>query len=429
MSEEISRQIEDAAAARSREAASRTNSAQLADLIVAGATRRRRARGFALATFAVVGVLAIAGGTVAAMGAWGPDTVAPATQSATPTAIKSTAPSTSTSPSPSATPVADGGLDGIADYPALAPARGEGFPSAYVMEDWVWDHVGKGWSLESYSMRRDPYVEPTPEVPDAAIYLLSPDGAAFELVSLDHAQSNGLRVVSWREGERKAVVWWESDGVIDGDAAELDLETGVLDPLDFTMPGKVHSTWEDPIAVSADGTELWWARALDGTLRYYRWSQANGWTTAAVNDLPGLGTNVGFNLAGDFPGVSPYTRQDGGAVALERTDAVGDGWGGSVLEYAVYDVERDVVTLTQATFDTEALGLEGWSGSDTLEYIVYDGEGKRVSTEKMTLNGAPALGPVPAEFMDGTLGKAGESAVVGFGEATANGVFYRECSC
>ncbi len=429
MSEEIGRQIEDAAAARSREASSRVDRARLADSIVAGATRRRRVRGFATAAFAVVGVLAVAGGTVAAMAAWGPDAVAPATQGATPSA---TVPAeSSASPSPTVTaPVADVGLDGIADYPALAAARGEGFPSAYVMEDWVWDHVGPGWSLESYSMRLGAYVEPAQEAPNPVVYLVSPDGAAFELVALDHAQSTGLRVVSWREDERTATVWWEGDGTNSGDAAELDLQTGALDPLDFTMPGKIHSRWETPIAVAADGTELWEAGASGVAPRFYRWSHADGWTVAAINALPGLGTTSGFSLFGEFnPGPAKYVRDDGNAVVLERVKDGGDpDMGDPPIEIATYNLARDVVTLTQVPPSFEGWELFGWPAPDTLEYVHQSADLTSISST-VVLRGAPAQGPVPAEFNDGPIGQTGRSAVVGFGEATARGVFFRVCGC
>lgn len=434
MSEEISRQIEAAAAARSREAASRVDPSHLADFIVAGATRRRRVRALATAAFAVVGVLVLAGGTVAAVGAWGPDAVAPATQSATPTSSETAEASTSPSPSPTATaPAADVGLDGIANYPALAPSRGEGFPTAHVMEDWVWDHVGPGWSLESYSMAWDPYTEPSPEIPNAVVYLVSPDGATFELVTFDHPRSAGLKVVSWREDERKALVWWEGNGVDEGDAAELDLQTGVLDPLDFTMPGKVHSMYEQPVAVSSDGTELWVAWRDGVGQRYYRWSFAEGWTAASINDLAGLGTLSGFNVLSQLgPSERAYVRADGGAVALGRFKDGDDSYGGaSPVEIAIYDLERDVVTLTEVAPGFPGEVFVGWSAQNALEYEVYNGDGSGLPSASVGLvvNGAPAMGPAPKEFSFPLRGQTGRSAVVGFREATANGILYRECGC
>lgn len=430
MSEEISRQIEAAAAARSREAASRVDPSHLAELIVAGATRRRRVRGFTAAAFAVVGVVAIAGGTVAAMSAWGPDAVAPATQSATPTSSETA--EASTSPSPSVTtPVADVGLDGIADYPALAPARGEGFPSAYVMEDWVWDQVGTGWSLESFSMAWDPYTEPSPEIPNAVVYLVSPDGAVFELVALDRAKSGGLRVVSWREDERKALVWWEGDGTDNGDAAELDLETGVLDPLDFTMPGKVHSTWETPIAVNASGTELW-AAGAQGVSRYYRWSPDDGWTVAAMNDLDVSGATGGFQSLGDFILNRPtYVRNDGSAVVFGRgAPGAGEWWSNPLVEIAVYDIERDVVTRAPAPQDVSGGDFARWSAPNSIEFSNHIGADAGLEPVTVQVNGAPALGPVPDEFIaTNERGTTELSGVVGFGQATATDVLWRLCGC
>ncbi len=433
MSEEISRQIEDAAAARSREAASRTDSSQLADLIVAGATRRRRVRGFATAAFAAVGVLAIAGGTVAAMAAWGPGAVAPATQSVTLPVVETSMPWTSASPSPSASAAVEtGGLDGITDYPALAPARGEGFPSAYVMEDWVWDHVGPGWSLATYSMEWNPYAEPTPLIPNAFIYLVSPDGATFELFGLDHKDSAGLRVVAWHEDERMAVVWWEGDDVDPGDAAWLDLSTGAIDPLDFTMPGKVHSTVETPIAIAADGTELWQASAPGVAERFYRWSHADGWTVAAVNDLPGLGTATGFDVAvSGFPGRPVATRDDGAAVVFARFAE-----GKSIyqqdppVELAVYDLARDVVTRTMVSVDAPRVYFTGWSAAGTVEFEAFDKDGAPLPPVTVPVAGAPSQGPVPSVISTGAgRGVTGESAVVRFGEAISNDFLYRECGC
>jgi len=430
VSEEIGRRIEDAAAARSREAASRVDRSQLADFIVAGATRRRRVRAFATGAFAVVAVLAVGGGTVAAMSAWGPDSVAPATQSATPTASATVDASDAPSPSPTVTgPAADTGLDGIADYPALAPARGEGFPTAYVMEDWVWDHVGPGWSLESYSMGWDPYSDPSPEIPKAVVYLVSPDSATFELVTLDRAHSTGLRVVSWREDERTAVAWWEGDGDSADGAAELNLQTGVLDPLDFTMPGKVHSTSESLVAVAADGAELWTAWAPDAGLRFYRWSHADGYTAAAANNLPEAGTATGFALIRPYLPTKPqFARDDGAAVALARFPPGGEMYNGDPpAELAVYDLARDVVTRTQVTGDLTSRFFSGWSSSDTFQYSPLDGD--LDLAVDVAVAGAPQLGSVPTAISEAPRGQTGQSAVVGFGEATAVGILSRDCGC
>ena len=428
MSEEIARRLEEAASAHGHAVASGADLAHVTASVIGGARRRRRVTGLVTAAVAMAGIVLVAGGSVVALSAWGEDRQAPATQSSTPSAE----PTLGAAPDPAAVvpdPAKPVGKDGIADYPMPAPSRGEGFPSAYVMEDWVWDYVGEGWSLESYSLRLDYLDETPPVLPAAVVYLVSPDDAAFELVVLAGEQSNGLRVASWREDARSAMVWWESRGDVPSDAAVLDLTTGALDPLDFTMPGNVHSTSETPIAIAADGTELWNATAPGIYRWYYRWSEADGWTVAAVNDLPGVGTAAGFNFLGRAVEAPTYARADGTAVALGRTDSDGTTWEETIIELAVYDLAADVVTRTTPTLDLTDYSFVGWRSSEALDFFAYDDEGHAVLPVAVSVGGAPAQGLAPAKFVDETLGTVGLSAVVGFGEATAVGVLYRACHC
>ncbi len=158
--------------------------------------------------------------------------------------------------------------DGIAadEYPPAAADRGAGFPTAFDMQDWVWDKVGTGWGLMLVSAG----------APRPVMYLLSPEGAAFELAELPAAATDHPAIVTWQEAQRTARIVW-GDG---SEGALVDLRTGALDPIAFTQDG-VPSTWIQFVSASADGTEIW-AGGNDGWAgskrRNYAWTPDGEWT-------------------------------------------------------------------------------------------------------------------------------------------------------
>ena len=177
MSDEVSRRLTDAAGAHARAVDAGADVSLVAASVIGKARRRRRVTASLTVAGAVAGVIAFGGGTFAVMNTlragetslamaaevptWGPSSVA----------VSTPQPTTSAEPSPIA----------IADYPPLAPSRGAGFPVAYEMRDWVWDYVGAGWSLRSYSASAGVYSGTSPAASGAVLYLVGPHGETFEL--------------------------------------------------------------------------------------------------------------------------------------------------------------------------------------------------------------------------------------------------------
>jgi hypothetical protein len=103
-------------------------------------------RTWVIATAAGVIVLGAAIGVIVALTGGGAPVAAP-TVSPSPS---QTSPSPSASAGTAARTLLD---DGIAadKYPPAAPSVGAGYPDAFTMKDWVWDHVGPTWTLVSVS--------------------------------------------------------------------------------------------------------------------------------------------------------------------------------------------------------------------------------------------------------------------------------------
>lgn len=198
------------------------------------------------------------------------------------------------SPSPSASPVPspEPGIvtlldDGIADeeYPPLAPSLGEGYPEAYEMQDWVWDKVGPGWALVSLGVGKQAFDESfTGDVvsPDG-VYLASPEGALFSLVSMPLSDAE-LRVVSWLEDSRSARLY-RADASESGDGGGgqlVDFATGELFDMSFTVADHASQS-EGFIAASENNVELWSAYASYDTQTWTQkaelewWSEDTGW--------------------------------------------------------------------------------------------------------------------------------------------------------
>lgn len=183
------------------------------------------------------------------------------------------APDMSGSPSGSVTPEVPSAFnDGIAEdeYPEPIPWRGEGYPEALTMEDWVWGRTGPGWALVIFaeSSSVDSATFPIP-----VVYLVSPEGVYFELSELPGRVANGATVVSWHEDDRAARIIW--DGGTRG--GRLDLETGNVEDTSF---GLTSGRTKDVqfLAANAADKEIWSAWGPDGLeTRHYAWTPDAEW--------------------------------------------------------------------------------------------------------------------------------------------------------
>lgn len=366
MSEEITRRLEEASRVHGRAAVSEVDVSVLAASVVGSARRRRRAAGLAMVAGAFLGMVIVAGGSLAVAASVRTDANPAAPNDAPPVAM-SLPPTASAGPlaSPESTAT-------IQDYPPIAAARGEGFPAAFEMRDWVWDYVDEGWSIASYAVSRDPAVDKPRTVPDAVVYVVAPDGATFEVARVAPEYSIGLRVVSWQEDARTAHLVWEGDvpaGVPSGGGV-LDLETGELEPLVFATPWGESSTVK-ALAVSATGNELW--QAWLGThQRFYRYGPATGWTVASVNDLEGIGDRTlesrwDTATVADDPRLA--TRPDSTAVLFELRP-----WrDGPLEEISVYRVDTDAMVAVAVNFTVPiepdvVCTMAGWTGRSEVTY-------------------------------------------------------------
>ncbi len=420
MSDEISRRLEEAARAHGAEAETHADVARIAASVIGPARRRRRATGAATFAAACAAVAVFAGGSLAVMGALRGADVGPATHEGTPV-IMSDAPL----PTPqggSDSPTSEQGKP-ITEYPPVAPSRGEGFPVAFEMRDWVWDYVGNGWSLQSYSASQGLDAKRHVTIPEATIYLVSPDGAAFELVTLPPEYSGAMRVASWQEDERGAHIVWDGDNTADpavpAGAGVLDLTTGSVSPLVFSTPWGVSST-VTPLAASATGNELW-AAFLGGHQRFYRYGTADGWTVAAVNDLESIGDRTADHrwdtaeLVGDRRLV---TRPDSAAVLFERRP-----WrNGPLEEFAVYNVNSGALVRSELQFSFPiepdvVCTVTAWIGDSELS---YDCGGKRLSFFTVVpVTGGSATAEYGEAVISGSKSAVLRTSTVGYREATS----------
>ena len=315
------------------------------------------------AAFAALAVFA--GGTIALADTLGRRDASPAAPAGAVVAMSQTpsAPATeSASPAPSVT---------IQDYPPAARGRGEGFPVAYEMRDRVWEYVGPGWTVQSYSTSPDLSADKPRTVPGAAVYLVDPDGVSFELAALDPEYSLGVRVVSWQEDERTAHIVWEGDDTsVAPGSAVLDLDTGAVSPIVFATPWGESSTVAT-LAVSATGNELW--EAWLGThVRFYRYGTADGWTVATANVLEGISdrtANPRWDTAKLLGDSRVVTRPDAAAVLFELRPTLK----GSPTNVASYDVDADVYVTRDVSGafpsapDSECT-VAAWVGDAALSY-------------------------------------------------------------
>lgn len=422
MSDEISRRLDEAVARHGRESASGVALSAIASSVIGKARRRRRVTGALTVAGAFVGLAMVGGGALAAVNSWEDRRASFDSALDAPTVAMSQAPSPT--PDTSAMPSADPNpTRAMENYPPVAATRGSEFPKAYEMRDWVWDYVGEGWSLQSYSGNIDlgavkPAGENSDTVPDAAVYLVDPEGAAFELVELDAEHSVGLRVVSWQEDQRTARIVWDGAGeTVTGGGGDLNLDTGEVTPLVFSTPWGVSSTVE-PVAVSAAGNELW--RAWLGThVRYYRYGPADGWTVASVNDLEGIGdrqANPRWDTARLVGETVVGTRPDSAAVVFELRPT-----GTSAPSHvAVYDVDAEAYVAADVTQDFDSrpdsdCHVVSWVGDATLSYDCGDDTVRVTVALDRGVGAGAGYGEVAYRSEDGRVSK---TSVVGYRAAT-----------
>ena len=417
MSEEVSRRLEEAAGVHARAAQEAVDVFVVAASVIGRARRRRRVTASLTIAGAVAGVIAFAGGSLAVMTTLRGGEVGPAVAAEVPT----WGPSSVAVPNPKPTPSAKPSPIAIGDYPPLAPSRVPGFPAAYEMRDWVWNYVGAGWSLQSYSASAGVYAGTSPAAKGAAIYLVGPDGATFELQGLAPEYAQGLRVVSWQEGARTAHIVWDGDheaGVPSG-GAEIDLTTGKLLPIVFATPWGVSSTVA-PVAVSAAGNELWEAW-LGQHVRFYRYGAVDGWTVATVNDLDGiddLGAGDRWDVAASEEGTSIAARPDGAIVLFERRTA--GRATGAPTQIAVYDL--GTAAYAKADVPEKLAGdcaASAWLDARSVQYVCAPGGDAHVVKLPLgpAFDNAAGASAYPRLNRSGNAVDVSRSGYVGYGQA------------
>lgn len=420
MSDEIARRLDAAARAHASRATSDVDVSVVAASVIGKARRQRRQSTAITMVGAFAGLTVLAGGTLAVVDSLGSNDGSAANDLAIASAAATDAPLASPAvPDASAAP-STGSARTITEFPPSAPSRGEDFPAAYEMRDWVWDYVGADWTLESVAASQDSYAAAPVTIPDAVVYLVSPAGAHFEVATLAPEQSAGLRVVSWQEDDRTAHVVWDGDvsASVPAGGGELDLATGQLAPITFSTPWGVSGT-VSPLAVSATGNELW--EAWIGThQRFYRFGTADGWTVATVNDLEGINDRLAgraWDVGTPLGDARVAVRPDSAAVLFELR-LVANSVPAAV---AVYDVDADVYETTDAssTFPKDganACWADRWVGDAALYYACgEDAVMVTVSPDRGQFSGMgyDLLG-------DGELpGRAAVTSVVGYRVATS----------
>ncbi|WP_152659553.1 hypothetical protein [Demequina salsinemoris] len=403
--------------------------------VLAGAGRRRRSRTLLSVVAASVGVLAIGGASWAvttSTRSTGPvaQPSADVTVTASSDASSSAEPSASAAPSATPSETADpyaGDADGILDdeYPEAAATRTDpnagveggteiSYPDALVMEDWVWDRVGEGWSVEVVSVQSYGYDESWDQ-PPAVLYLVSPEDVYFEVGELPERMWDDARVVSWVEDDGYVRVTWSG-----GDyGARYDLLTGATEDVVFSAYGETADS-NSFVSADAEGNELWSATSESGT-KLYRWDAATGdWSAASVvDDHPEL------DAWWDYIEWETVTSDDGDSVLLVEYDG-GRGSGATTGRFGVYDLASDTsseftvpeaegVYLGAITRDIVdgAVVMQVYGDDDELTVVSYD-----IASGVLTEIGEMAMDDVAA--WDGR---------IGYGEATPTGATFWTCGC
>ncbi|PKQ25439.1 MAG: hypothetical protein CVT64_09520 [Actinobacteria bacterium HGW-Actinobacteria-4] len=378
------------------------------------AKRRRVIRSVAASAAVVVAIAGIGAG------AWAiaDQSNAPLAVTATPSASPSPAPSAEPSPEPS--PSVEPSPS--APTPVAAPKRGDGFPAAFEVNDYVWGQVGPGWDVASASHREDPYADPKPPLPNAVLYLVSPDAVHYEVQVLPLEFSAGFRVVSWHEQSRTVGAVWE--GAEDA-AAVIDLRTGFIDRIEFAWQGE-KSINASFVTANARGDELWHASFNRGT-RYYRFSETDGWTVAAPSELEGIESflndgETGWSTEWYNPGgpIGPFA--DGNAYVFEYRTQAREQEDRRLHQVGIYRLDTD--TIVTQTVDMPQCELVAW---DALGELTYWCGGEQDTYRTVSVPGVrEPLGPRMPRYAHK---EEGVTSRVGYGEPSPPGVGYYTCGC
>jgi hypothetical protein len=281
-----------------------------------------------------------------------------------------TGPSSEVSPSLQATP--DPTLisyfdDGIAlgDYPAAVAWRGEGYPDARQMEDWIWDEAGPGWAIVLFGQASslDSGVGGTQPTP--VVYLVSPEGVYFELAELPQKVADGPQLVSWHEADRTARIVWNyaSEGGL------LDLTVGGVDETNFQMSsGRTHTV--QFLAANAAGYEVWMAQSEDGLEnRFELWPSESPWERILVgqDDLYVEWFTYPASPSGSAIALQVYSTADS-AFASERSGPPGE------PRLVVYSLEtgEDVLIRPDLPLDNPSCTYIGWIDEESIGFACWD---------------------------------------------------------
>ncbi len=237
--------------------------------------------------------------------------------------------------------------DGIADdeYPEAAPTRTDpnaaleygneiSYPDALVMEDWVWDRVDEGWSVQVVSVPEFPGPEDWVQ-PAAVLYLISPEDVYFEVAELPERMWIEARVVSWVEDQEYVRVAW---GYFGGSAARIDMRTGAAEDIVFSSYG-ANATRTLFLSADADGNELWSATSENGT-KLYRWdATSQTWAAASlVKEHPDASALWGAWW------VESVNSADGRFLLLRELEEDEDGDEVAFRTFVLYDLGSDAFT-------------------------------------------------------------------------------------
>ena len=218
-----------------------------------GRDRRGRGRRRTAATLGVVAVAAIGAVVAVVVRGSGDAPMTTASPSASGGSSPTAAPSV-TSGSVSGDPgvAASAFDDGIdeASLPALAPQPSADYPVAYVLEDWVWDHVDERWGLALYMSVHG--------LPDnrrpVELYLVSPEGVHFEVMEVSPGVTYGAHIAAADLESRTAVITLSDEA--ESWRERVDLASGSLvERYDERAEG-VAQTFTWVIGPYVDGKEL-----------------------------------------------------------------------------------------------------------------------------------------------------------------------------
>lgn len=192
--------------------------------VARGVRRGRRSQALARAGVAAGAVVALAGVTWGAF-AFADRVPAPAVSpSASSDASPTAAPTAGPTPSPSATI----GPDGLA-LPGYVTVSDD-LPSAQPLPAGIWDEVGPGWVLATYTPTISRWEDDGSETivrPDVSVlYLAAPTGERYQVLELD--PDANLKILSWKVGDAEALMCRENR--LDGcrDLVWVNLQTGAL---------------------------------------------------------------------------------------------------------------------------------------------------------------------------------------------------------